>query len=490
MVSTPATCPEDDNDDDRVVAGTSLLIPPGAIRPIIDQYIESWFGRGLQEFNSQNRTPLMEAAEDGDEASVFMVLMHYWASGINNDDDLEHQKSRSMYVNLRAPGLGEGHSALHLAAIQPNSSVLRLLLEERGIEIEIRDEEGLTPLHWAAAYGFWTSVEMLIGKGANIDAESEANSLLCWVPPACHSRAFHKSTPLHAALRNEHEMIAHYLIEKGANVQQENGHGRDAKFEAASHGCVSIMKLLLEQGADPNDYADGDTLVNHAAFHGYDSMVELLVQNGAHVHAQEKGKKSPLHIAASIGSDHMVNFLVQHGADIDAREDGAGADALLSAASGSCKVSTLQLFLDSGANIHSKLRGGYTSLHLAVAKANVPAVDYLIESGADVQTKDDDHRTPLHWACGPSSTEHHSEAIVFLLLERGADFRAKDRNNRTPLHDAAQNGWNSAVLMLLDKGAEVNVNDCTGRNPIQAAAQGINTGTFQIILQFLLGAHP
>ena len=90
---------------------------------------------------------------------------------------------------------------------------------------------GYTPLHLAASMkGNKEIVELLIAKGADVNANSESGS-----------------TPLHGAYNGE---IVELLITKGSNVNVRNGVGQTPLLLAVIFGQKEIVKILVAKGAD------------------------------------------------------------------------------------------------------------------------------------------------------------------------------------------------------------------------------------------------
>jgi cytohesin len=101
----------------------------------------------------------------------------------------------------------KGRTALHFAAMLDYRDILELLLD-KGADVNAKDEEhGYTALHHAARLGKRNAAEMLIAKGANINAKDKQGH-----------------TPLYVAVNNEYK-IAELLIEKGADssIRTESG---------------------------------------------------------------------------------------------------------------------------------------------------------------------------------------------------------------------------------------------------------------------------
>ena len=104
-----------------------------------------------------------------------------------------------------------GMTALHWAAISPESEKLFPLLLSHGTSIQVCDLKGLTPLHLCCAQGRLYGVTCLLHKGANPNALSTESI-----------------TPLHLAVQHHHSDIARLLLSFGANTSLESVDGRSA----------------------------------------------------------------------------------------------------------------------------------------------------------------------------------------------------------------------------------------------------------------------
>ncbi|XP_071701119.1 uncharacterized protein [Rutidosis leptorrhynchoides] len=109
----------------------------------------------------------------------------------------------------------DGDTALHLTCLYGHLSCVQLLLE-RGASVEAKDEDGGIPLHDACAGGFMEIVQLLIGK-----ADS----------PECLKRMLDTvdvegDTPLHHAARGEHGEIVQLLLTIGASPTKTNVFGK------------------------------------------------------------------------------------------------------------------------------------------------------------------------------------------------------------------------------------------------------------------------
>jgi hemoglobin len=152
-------------------------------------------------------------------------------------------------------------------------------------------------------------------------------------------------------------------------VQERYTYDRTLLHEVAGQGSLSIVKLLLHLGADPNTrdqtghtplYFVGNA--SHAA-NGAD-IVHALVQDGANVNAQERLKHcTALHMAARRGNIPVAEALLDCGAQRDAR-DKLG-DTPLHRAVKCGKTEMVAFLLSRGADVHAEGKRGLTPWQVA-----------------------------------------------------------------------------------------------------------------------------
>ena len=254
---------------------------------------------------------------------------------------------------------------------------------------------------------------------------------------------------LSAAVGEGHESTLRLLIEKGANVNADNGNPRTALHLASANGHKAIAELLIEKGADihAKQFSYG-TALHTAAETGQKAIVELLIEKGADVNVQSGYYGSALLAAASRNYEDIMKLLIENGADINAQIDKFGTT--LQGAALESSETTLKLLIENGADINAQ--GGLfgTALGAAASRGFEATVKLLIENGADVNAEDASG-TAL---CAAAASG--SEAIVKLLIEKGADVNAEDASG-TALCAAAASGRKAIVKLLIEKGADVNV---------------------------------
>ncbi|MBB3108715.1 ankyrin repeat protein [Paenibacillus phyllosphaerae] len=135
------------------------------------------------------------------------------------------------------------------------------------------NEQGLTPLGYAAHFGHPDVVQALLDAGAEVNAVS--HSKLSFIP---------SNTALHAAI---------------AGTRSE-----------------AVISMLLQHGASVNLFdSNGHTVLHVAAFHDDNTkLIQQLLERGADVNAAIEGGEKPLAVALRQGNQQVAALLQQQGA--------------------------------------------------------------------------------------------------------------------------------------------------------------------------------
>lgn len=142
--------------------------------------------------------------------------------------------------------------------------------------------------------------------------------------PLLHSLAVQDKdgwAALQWAAQRGHEALAELVLSKGADVNaKDNFFGQSAFYLAVKNRRVGFIGILLSNGADTNsDRESRQTALNWAARDGRADVVELLLKGGADVDLKDGVLvygATPLHLAASNGHEAVVRLLLDNGADI------------------------------------------------------------------------------------------------------------------------------------------------------------------------------
>lgn len=145
---------------------------------------------------------------------------------------------------------------LHVAAKSGDVERVQHLLAQ-GHDINVRDENEATPLHWAVYAGHEAVARLLIARGADVYANE---TQLCLLPPArkagdsveqspvAEDTSTNGVTPLHWAASGGHVALAKLLLTGGVNVNAETIDGVTPLAVAVMLGHQGIIDLLRRHG--------------------------------------------------------------------------------------------------------------------------------------------------------------------------------------------------------------------------------------------------
>ena len=216
-----------------------------------------------------------------------------------------------------------GTSPLVVAIINNHVDVARFLLEH-GADPNAADGFGRAPL--------WSAVDL---RNLDLDTKTSENGVDRAPVLDLIKALLDRGADPNAELKLE-PPSRRWMLPFGAS-QWVTQVGQTPFLRAALAGDVSVMRLMLDKGADPNKTAhQGTTALMAAAGVGWvptqtyteskESLLEavkLCVEKGADVNAVNGQGYRAIHGAAYRGSDNIVEFLASKGAKLDAK-DGQG----------------------------------------------------------------------------------------------------------------------------------------------------------------------
>ncbi|KAI6785261.1 Palmitoyltransferase-like protein [Emericellopsis cladophorae] len=174
------------------------------------------------------------------------------------------------------------------------------LFETAGYDATYTDEEGITPLHWAAINNQYAMCKFLIEHGAEINRKGGESV----------------ATPLQWAAQRCHYYTVNLLLQHGADPLITDAQGYNTLHISTFNGNVLLIVLLLHQGI-PVDVLDsfGHTALMWAAYKGFPQCVDVFLRWGADVHGVDEQGFTPLHWALVKGNPMCVMKLIEYGAD-------------------------------------------------------------------------------------------------------------------------------------------------------------------------------
>ncbi|XP_014326553.2 ankyrin repeat and SOCS box protein 2-like [Xiphophorus maculatus] len=208
-------------------------------------------GAKLNLRNMYGITPLFTAAQNGQMAALRFLIKHGADVNTQADDGatalyeaakMGHQEVVQMLLSLKADANKPGKTGmlpLHIAAQRGSDAIVSMLIPVTS-KARVR-RTGISPLHLAAERNRDDVLEMLIEAGFDVNAQlSEERTRLY---------EDRRSTALYFAVINNNTEAARMLLAAGADPNLDMFR---PLMVASRMGCIQIVKLLVEHGADIN----------------------------------------------------------------------------------------------------------------------------------------------------------------------------------------------------------------------------------------------
>ncbi len=288
--------------------------------------------------------------------------------------------------------------------------------------------EGWTALTYASWLAHTAIIELLIGAGADIEAETKYG----W-------------RPLMMAAANGQTDAVNRLLSAGALL--DAGGNDTAMTWAAAEGRVETLRFLLEQGANPDgpEYPEMSRALWTAVSYDRTEVIRLLAKHGADLEVHDRFGNTALARASSTGKIHVAAALLAAGVSDSLHNAAARGD-----------MQALEHLIDADSLKRCNLRS-QTPLHCAALGGHTKIVDRLLQE-PDVSLED-----PVFTGLLSAAAMSGSESTVALLIEKGS--KVKELNN-LPLVNAVANaslsGSSAIVEKLLTLGANPNSVDGEG----------------------------
>lgn len=181
------------------------------------------------------------------------------------------------------------------------------------------------------------------------------------------------------------------------------------------------VKILLSQGANPNNQDDGGFPPLISAISGQQHISKsalYLVKHGANVNWAGSDGKSVLMFAAMDSGPEVVSYLLRHGAKVDRQDEWKATPLLRAACFGGCG-----------------------------SVSNPDAGNVLITHGADVNHQDNDGNTALMLLTSLDSFEESDLTFAKNLIKHGADVNLRNKRGETALgmlwKQRTSRGWSA-----------------------------------------------
>ena len=359
-----------------------------------------------------------------------------------------------------------GATPMSLAAEVGNTDMLKLLLEV-GANVDSPNAEGQTVLMAVARTGNVEAAQLLIGHHATVDAREKwgGQTALMW-----------------ASARRHPEMME-LLISRGADV---NARSIDRDYQ----------RHVTAEGRPKNLDSGGLTPLLYAARENCVACVDVLLKNNVDIDLPDPDGVSPLLVAIMNANWDLAKQLIAAGADVnqwdiygeaplltavDLRNRIDGGRASIDPTNTTRGIAIVNLLIERGADPNMQLlfkpanvRGGtytrgVTPLIRAAYNGDLEVVKILLAHGADATVSTADRQTPIHAVLAGRAPEPQALELIRVLQKAGTDVNVMALVNHpeeirggTALHYAVRKRYKEVIKLLASSGIHMNAVDQDG----------------------------
>lgn len=365
-------------------------------------------------------------------------------------------------VNFRSSGK-HWTTPLHSAVGLGDVTVVATLLEHAADTLAV-DYRGERPMYDATEKELVEIVRALLDYGVPVDGFARE---ITWGGGGL---------PLAIACRTGNMELVELLLARGANVNADGGVDWPPLLVAVGRRRLDITEKLLDLGANANQQRAGGGYTPLHAVAGYTDepevtrrLLNLLLEHGAKVDMVDARGRTPLHQSACWTNLATAGRLIEAGAPLDL-PDHFGitaygyADAL-------GQTEMVALLRQRGATASPAFLPE-ERLHRAIFQGDEATVQKLLAEGADANGRSASGWTPLHVAA--FCPRALPPAITDALLAHGADLNAAGPKGWTPAHILAICDDSRMIRDLLKAGADPRIADSEGNLPSTLARNAGN----------------
>lgn len=330
-------------------------------------------GADVNKVNAFNRDTALLRSLYGDHPEITRLLV-YSGADINATNNYNHspmflalEKQKAEFIDLfLSSGVREGLSADYLFRASAKKNPMGVLaMLKGGVDPNVKNEKGNTPLIISASLGDIPSVQSLMAYRADVNAaNNDGNTALIYAARYNHPKVIS-------------ELLKPQTMQAPLDVNMQNNLGQTALYWGAAKGYEEVVRRLLAADADPT-IAAKDGLVPYR-----------IAEKNKRGQILQWFNKDPIEVKNSVIEQDNAALIAQ--AKAEGRElpamSGQKAkpvtedDIFTAAASGNEELAK-KVLASNKAAVFKKNKAGETPLLVAVENGQIAMVDLLWDNAA------------------------------------------------------------------------------------------------------------
>ncbi|EAX91274.1 hypothetical protein TVAG_251180 [Trichomonas vaginalis G3] len=369
--------------------------------------------------------------------------------------------------------------SLIYAVKKKNKNDLDRLLAS-GFQINSRDSEDVSLLHYAVKTGDPEFFEYVISKNPHVNVVSRDETILM------------------TAASKKNEQIIRILIEKGATQDYVTAKGKIA----LDFGNESARKVLVNYTGD--DLKSKRKICEAARENNTEEVLYLLAK-GSSINEKDKDGMTPYLYACKNGNLSLLSILTKLGCNEEVSDNDGNNGAFLATLNRQHKI--LKFLYLRGIDFKFAIKGE-TMLHVAIINNDFDTVKYLLDLKFDQSIRNKDGLGSLFYAISldrdkiipllyneksKDETYNDMNPVMFAveknrlntvkkLVELKSDTRYRNQQGFDSFTQAVKNGFIDIANFLIESGIDVNENGPGGDSALMTAIRYSNLEMQKFIL--------
>ncbi|KAJ7733318.1 ankyrin repeat-containing domain protein [Mycena metata] len=399
--------------------------------------------RGLEGYTSSVEwEKVKQWIHDIQGAKIVPIGGKWIHAAVKNDDQDVIAFAGNYHKNLNEQ---DNHGTTSLDyALKSNRLKLVVFLRKNGGDLDASSQLNKKSLHYASEGGL-DVVQYVVSENLKLDI---------------NSKDAEDKTGLHYASINGYLDVVKYLVREGMVINNRDKFGRISLHYSSRNGHLEIVQYLVEKNVgtddDENDTPGG---LERSA-----NVATQLGEPSSDVNATDENEKTALHHAAEGNHLNVVKYLLTHSAEIEATDEDGKTGLHIATQSGHLRV--IECLVENGAKINGRGPNGTTSLHIACGRKRLDITTFLVNNRADVKASKTDGVTSL-WI----ASENGALDVVRLLVQKNADIENPGKKGDTSVCIASRNGHRDVVKLLSEKNANIEASNNNGATSLYIASQ-------------------
>ncbi|WP_428080817.1 ankyrin repeat domain-containing protein [Candidatus Avelusimicrobium alvi] len=330
-------------------------------------------GADVNKVNAFNRDTALLRSLYGDHPEITRLLV-YSGADINATNNYNHspmflalEKQKAEFIDLfLSSGVREGLSADYLFRASAKKNPMGVLaMLKGGVDPNVKNEKGNTPLIISASLGDIPSVQSLMAYRADVNAaNNDGNTALIYAARYNHPKVIS-------------ELLKPQTMQAPLDVNMQNNLGQTALYWGAAKGYEEVVRRLLAADADPT-IAAKDGLVPYR-----------IAEKNKRGQIIQWFNKDPIEVKNSVIEQDNAALIAQ--AKAEGRElpamSGQKAkpvteDDIFTAAANGNEELAKKVLASNKAAVFKKNKAGETPLLVAVENGQIAMVDLLWDNAA------------------------------------------------------------------------------------------------------------